>query len=90
MRNRSSDASHMNFEKELIGTHNFFLCPTLVTRRKTPFSIQIFSKHIVWVTKPFNQDDNLTAHKDILRSEINNGVLSHPEIQCINNPPSPK
>ena len=55
MRNLSSDASHMNFEKELIRTHNFFLCPTLVTRRKTPFSNQIFSKHSVWVTKPVNQ-----------------------------------
>ena len=55
MRNLSSDASHMNFEKELIRTHNFFLCPTLMTRRKTPFSNQIFSKHSVWVTKPVNQ-----------------------------------
>ena len=33
---------------------------------------------------------DLTAHNDILKSETNKGVLSHPEIQCISNPPSPK
>jgi len=34
--------------------------------------------------------DVLTAQRDILNNEMKRGVLSQPEIQCINIPPSPE
>ena len=67
-----------------MGTQTFFLCPTLVTRQKTSFSISlpspkltislisIFKQYAINIADPSNMQD--ACHKDFIIDLAHHGV----------------